>query len=157
MGCLKSGSGLQYLEPLLRFSSSCLGGLMELTVSRIIWLVIGIALAIGIGVAVYTWGFRAFVKTDFMATIVAYDTGRAEITLKNVGTVDITSLKVRIIAADGSDFKKLSAGEEVQLICDDWTDGGAVSAKNTLTFEIICGFANGKTVSHTYTVPIQTG
>ncbi|RLF05680.1 MAG: hypothetical protein DRJ60_05280 [Thermoprotei archaeon] len=146
---------------------------MELTVSRIIWLVIGIALVIGIGMVVYTWSFRAFVKTDYMATIVAYDNGRAEIALKNVGTVDITSLKVRIIAADGSklatpvellvkladgsDFEKLSAGEEVQLICDDWTDGGTVSAKNALTFEIVCGFANGRTVSHTYTVPIQTG
>jgi len=133
---------------------------------------IGIALAIGIGVAIYSWGFRAFIKTNFMATIVAYDTGRVEVTLKNVGTVDITSLEVRIIVADGSklatpveltvkladgsDFEKLSAGEETQLIIDDWTGGSAVSAKNMLTFEIVCGFANGKTVSHTYAVPIQT-
>lgn len=145
---------------------------MERTISTIIWIVLSVALAIGIGTAFYMWGFKATVKTDFMATIVAYDNGRAEITLKNVGTVDITSLKVKVIAtdgskldtpveltvklADGSDFKKLSAGEEVQLICDDWTSGGAVSAKNTLTFEIICGFANGKTVSHTYTVPIRS-
>lgn len=146
---------------------------MELTVSRIIWLVLALGLVIGVGVAIYTWGFRAAVKTDFMQTIIAYDNGRAEITLKNVGTVDITSLTVKVIAADGSklaspveltvkladgsSFTKLSAGEEVQLICDDWTAGGSVSAKTTLTFEIVCGFANGKTVSHILTVPIQSG
>jgi len=145
---------------------------MELTVSRIIWLVLVLGLVIGVGVAIYNWVFRAAVKADFMQTIIAYDNGRAEITLKNVGTVDITSLTVKIIAADGSklaspveltvkladgsSFNKLSAGEEVQLICDDWTAGGSITAKNTLTFEIICGFANGKTVSHTLTVPIQS-
>ena len=74
---------------------------MELTVSRIIWLVLALGLVIGVGVAIYTWGFRASVKTDFMQTIIAYDNGRAEISLKNVGTVDITSLIVKIIAVDG--------------------------------------------------------
>ena len=145
---------------------------MELTVSRIIWLVLGVALAISVGLAIFYWGTSAFVKTDFMATITAYDNGRAEIMLKNTGTLDITSLKVRIIEADGSklnkpaeltvkladgsDFNKLKAGEEVQLICNDWTNGGTIKARNTLTFEIICGFANGKVVSHTYTIPIRS-
>jgi len=144
---------------------------VELTISRVIWLVLGIALTVAIGIGVYTWATRAFVKTDFMATIVAYDSGRVEITLKNLGTVDITGLKVNlakadgqsvnqelsVVLADGSSFTKLPAGDEVQLIINDWTNGGAVSAKNTLTFEVVCTFANGKTVSHTYTVPIQTG
>mgnify|MGYP000067654981 CR=1 FL=1 len=52
---------------------------------------LALGLVIGVGVAIYTWGFRA-----------AVDTGRAEITLKNVGTVDITSLTVKVIEADGS-------------------------------------------------------
>ncbi len=79
---------------------------MELTVSRIIWLVIGIALTI------YSWGFRAFVKTDFMATIIAHDTGRVEIALKNVGTVDIAS-------AESWDYRsrRLEAGYLCRALC----------------------------------------
>ncbi|RLE52827.1 MAG: hypothetical protein DRJ30_07480 [Candidatus Methanomethylicota archaeon] len=145
---------------------------MELTVSRIIWLVLALSLIIGVGMTIYSWGFKAAVKADFMQTIIAYDDGRVEITLKNVGTVDITDLTVKITAADGSklsspveldvkladysSFIKLSAGGEVQLICEDWTVNGSILAENTLTFEIICSFANGEKISHALTVPIQS-
>jgi len=37
-----------------------------------------------------------------MATIIAYDTGRIEIALKNIETVNIISLNVKIVVIDSS-------------------------------------------------------
>ena len=145
---------------------------MEITISRILWIVLVLAVAVVVGLALYTWATTAFVKTDFMVMGKAYTDGRLELVLKNTGTVDITAIDVHIVKADGSDvnpavalavakadgaaFNRLAAGDEVQLICADWTSGGAVTATNTITIEFRCTFANGRVVSHVYTFKLYS-
>lgn len=63
---------------------------------------ISITIVISIEVVIYSWSFRVFVRINFMATIIAYDTGRIEIALKNIETVNIISLNVKIVVIDSS-------------------------------------------------------
>ena len=145
---------------------------MEITISRVLWVVLTIVVAVMVGLGLYTWATTSLVKTDFLITGKAYTDGRVELNLKNTGTVDITGIAVSVIKADGSAlaapvalavtkadgnaFDRLAAGDEVQLICADWTSGGTVTATNTITIEFRCTFANGRVVSHVYTFKLYS-
>lgn len=115
---------------------------MEITLERILWMVGGIALTVGVITALLLWGQNAMMRADFaVVRVEAYGDGTVYITVKNTGTIPITGLTVDGRAATGT--FPLEGGQERQYT----VTGLSLSAGQMHSFTVVASFSDGQTVT----------
>ena len=113
---------------------------MEATLTRIIWIVGGLVVAAFVAVTLVNWGISAMQRADAAVfDVQAYSDGTVYFTLKNTGTVPITSVEIDGTAATGT--LPLDGGQEAQFKAT----GLTLTAGEMHQFTIVVTFSNGQT------------
>jgi len=140
---------------------------MEANITRILWIVIvlaAVSLAVWFAWSIYGGTMRGTADFQAYSFELFYDGSTKKawgyFKLKNVGSVDITSLKVNIADSDvksvtnaPSTADPLTPGEEVQVQLGDL---GGASGVGKVTIKITATTADGRTVTHTYTAYVRS-
>ena len=141
---------------------------MEANITRIMWIVIvlaAISLAVWFAWSIFGGTMRGTVDFQAYAFEMFYDGTNdwGYFRLKNVGSVDITSLSLTITDSSGNTYtptasntpsgtNPLPPGEEWQI---QLTDLGDISGVGRYRLTVTAQAADGRTVSHEYTIYVR--
>jgi len=113
---------------------------MNITLEQVLWIVSAVVLAAIVAFSFINFGISAMQRADLaVLDIQAYSDGTVYVTIKNVGTVPITSVSVDGTAATGT--LPLDAGQESQYK----VTGLSLTAGDMHQFTIVATFSNGQT------------
>ena len=113
---------------------------MEVTLSKILWIVGALVLAALVVFGLLNWGIAAMQRGDAaILEVAAYDDGVVYFTVKNTGTIPITAITIDGASASGT--LPLEGGGESQFTAT----GLTLTAGEMHTFTIVVTFSNGQT------------
>ena len=124
---------------------------MEASLTRILWIVGGLVIAGFLVFQLVNWGIAAFQRGDFaVLDVQAYSDGSVYFTIKNTGTVPITSVTIDSQSATGP--LPLEGGQESQF----QATGLTLTAGEMHEFTITVTFSNGQTKTLRRKVIVQS-
>lgn len=124
---------------------------MEASLTRILWIVGGLVIAGFLVFQLVNWGIAAFQRGDFaVLDVQAYSDGSVYFTIKNTGTVPITSVTIDSQSATGT--LPLEGGQESQF----QATGLTLTAGEMHEFTITVTFSNGQTKTLRRKVIVQS-